>query len=446
MRRREDTSAKLAAHGLALGIGLLVATNAGFARASEGDRGTPPATSVPDPPFPAATGATGPSAEGRARPSPNGRPPIAGMFEPPPDTEQEDATLPGGTIAVSLRDADDKAVPNETVTLGILINSIAKGDSRQHLQATTDSAGTAVFTGLETASNIAYRVSSGYQGGLFAASPFQLQQAKAMRVALHVYPVSRDIQQTLVIAESTVAAEVRDDRIQVEEELTFYNLGRVAWQPDDVRLNLPESATAFSSQASMSDQGVDDVGHVAKLHGTFPPGRHAVTFRWQIPWSGETDVVFDVGLPPHAAIGRVMMAGTPDIRLTVTGLPPPDVRHNQQGQRFLVTERRFRPEDARREVLSVGIHGLPAIGPGRLLATGLTITGVLIGLVLAFSQPKKAAARRSPTGNAASSRLLDDLADLERARRTGDVGPTTYEKVRREIVDALARTLADVGS
>ena len=188
------------------------------------------------------------------------------------------------------------------------------------MQATTDAHGAVVFSGLETASNIAYRVSSGYQGGSFAASPFQLGQVKAMRVVLHVYPVTRDLGTALIVCEAVVAAELRDDRIQVEQALTVYNLGRTAWQPDDVRMALPEGFTAFNAQATMSDQGVDESGGAAKLRGTFPPGRHAIEFRWQLPWSGEKDVDFDVGLPPHVAIARVMMPANAEHQAEGRGL------------------------------------------------------------------------------------------------------------------------------
>jgi len=364
-----------------------------------------------------------------------------GVFQPPEDTETEDASMPPGTIAVDLRDADDKAVPGESITLGVLINSIAKGDSRKHLQTSTDDRGRAVFSGLDTASNIAYRVSSGYRGGSFAASPFQLQQAKAMRVVLHVYPVTRDIQSALIVCEATVAAEVRDDRIHVEQVLTIYNLGRTAWQPDDVRMALPDGYTAFNAQASMSDQGVDEGGGSAKLRGTFPPGRHAVDFRWQLPWAGEKDVDFDVGLPPHVAIARVMMPATADLKLHAAGFPSPEVRHDAQGQSFLVTERHLKPDDARLASLSIGIHDLPTPGPGRLLASLLAACGVCVGLVLGTS--KRALSANREAAGAAREALLEDLADLERAHASGEVGPRTYERGRRELIDALARTLGE---
>ena len=365
---------------------------------------------------------------------------MPGVFEPPPDSELEAPGLPPGTIEVDLRDADDKPVPRETINLGILVNSIAKGDSRQHQQQTVDDQGRAVFSHLDLASNVAYRVSCGYQGGLFAASPFQLAQAKAMRVVLHVYPVTRDIQQALIVAEVTVAAEVREDRIQVEQAMTLYNLGRTAWQPDGVAMRLPEGYTAFNAQASMTDQGVDDAGGSATLHGTFPPGKASVEFRWQVPWSETRDVDFEVGLPPHTAIARVMMPASSEIKLTAGGLPPAEVRHDARGQSFLVTERQVRPDESKLTTLSVGIHDLPTPGPGRLVAFVLAGCGVLVGFGFAFGRSSPP----SPRAGARARRheLLDELAELERARAAGEVGPKTYERSRREIMDALSRLLA----
>jgi hypothetical protein len=365
---------------------------------------------------------------------------MPGVFTPPDDVEQPDPSLPPGTIVVDLRDADDKPVRGEAVTLGILINSVAKGDSRQHLQSMTDGDGRVVFGGLEMASNIAYRVSAGYQGGAFAALPFQLQQARAMHVVLHVYQVTHDIQTAVVVVEAVLAAEIREDRIQVEQVLNLYNLGRTAWQPDDVRMKLPEGVTAFNAQTSMSDQGVDEVAGEAKLRGTFPPGRHSVDFRWQLPWNGDKDVDFAVGLPPHVAIARVMMPAASEIKLAVAGFPATEVRHDTQGQTFLVTERRLTPQDARLTSLSVGVHDLPVAGPGRFVATVLAACGVFAGLLLAFAA--RPASRLKAGVRSARASVLLELEDLERARSTGEIGPRTYERARRELIDALARTLA----
>jgi hypothetical protein len=366
---------------------------------------------------------------------------MPGVFQPKPDTEQPDPSLPEGTIAVDLRDAEDKPVPGEQVTLGIMINSVAKGDSRQHQQATTDASGRAVFANLERASHVAYRVSCGYEGGLFAAMPFQMQQVKAMHVVLHVYPVTHDIQKALIVAESTVATEMRDDRLQVEEVLTVYNLGPTAWQPLDLDMKLPEGATAFSAQQSMTDQGADEMGGRARLRGTFPPGRHTVDFRWQLPWSGDKDIDFSVGMPPHVAIARVMLAATSDIKLAVDSFPTAELRRNDEGQSFLVTERRLRPDEPHLETLSVGIHDLPTPGPGRVFAALLALAAVATGLVIAFRRSGDGKERAAPSKRDRRA-ILEELADLERARASGDVGPKTYERAYRALIDALARTLA----
>jgi len=363
---------------------------------------------------------------------------MPGLFNPPEDEEREDPALPAGSIAVDLRDADGGAIPQEEVTLGVLASSVAKGESRKHLQATTDRTGRASFTGLETASNIAYRVSVGYQGALFAAAPFQLQQAKAMHVVLHVYPVTRDVQQARVVGEAALAAEVREDRIQMEEMLTIYNLGRTAWQPDGVTMALPDGASAFSAQTSMTDQGVDESGGQARLRGTFPPGKGVVEFRWQLPWNGESDVDFSVGLPPHVAIARVMMAAGGTVKLSAAGFPPAERRHDAQGQSFLVTERHLRPDEPKLSALSVGIHDLPSAGVGRNVAAFLAGLGVLVGLLLATRRTDDS--RTSTKAERAS--VLEELLMLERARASGDVGPKTYERARRELIDALARVLA----
>lgn len=369
----------------------------------------------------------------------------ADVFEPPEDVQREDSTLPPGTIAVDLRDGDDKPVPGEGVTLGILINSIAKGDSRKHMMAITDEHGTAVFSGVDTASNVAYRVSSGYQGGLFAATPFQFAQGKAMRVVLHVYPVTHDIQSTLILCEAVVVAELRDDRLQIEEAFTIYNLGRMAWEPEDVTMSLPPGFTAFTSQPSMSNQGADlEEGGGAKLHGTFPPGHHPIQFRWQLPWSGDKDVDFDVGMPPHVAIARVVMPATSGVHLTASGFPPAEVRHDAQGQSFLVSERRVRPDEPKVRSLAIGIHDLPTPGPGRIVATVLAAIGVATGLFFVSLKQTKADASRGALEN--QQALLAELAALEDARASGEVGPRTYERARRELMDSIALTLASAQS
>jgi hypothetical protein len=365
----------------------------------------------------------------------------AQMFEPPPDTNEEDARLATGSIDVTILDADNHAMAGVPVTLGILHQSVAKGESREHKAGVTDPAGIASFRGLETGSGIAYRVSVVKDGGTFWAMPFVLPQDKGERVQLHVYPVTHDIDKALVVTQGALYAEVKDDRIQLEEAVTLYNLGRTAWVPNEVVLTLPADFTAFSAQQSMSDQGVDAVEKQgAKLRGTFGPGQHTIDFRWQLPYAEERDVTIEAGMPPHLAVARALAAASQDVKLVVSGFPEAVPQQGNQGERILVTERQMQRNDPPLTKLHVELRDLPVPGPARRVATALAALVALGGLAYAFAS-RQAPPSDADTGKDVRARLLAELEELERAHRAGDVGPKTYERARRELIDAIARTL-----
>jgi len=375
--------------------------------------------------------------------NPHGQGGPPGMFRPPEDAPTEDATLPPGSIAVDVRDADDKPVAGQAVTLGILIQSVAKGDDRSHRAQTTDDGGHATFSGLDSGAGIAYRVSVVKDGATFAAMPFQLPQGKSIRVPVHVFPVTHDIRQAFIGFESIVYAEIRDDRIQFQQALRVYNIGKVAWVPDNIVMSLPESFTALNANQSMSDQGIDPIEKKgARLRGTFPPGQHVIEYRWQLPWSGDKDVVADIGLPPQTAVIRVMAAASEDMRLDVDGLPRAEMRTDDNGQNILITERRMQRGEEAMSRIHVALRDLPTQGSSRYWATGIAFVTVVAGLVLALGQPRKRATSRTGDAKVQRKQLLAELEELERAHAAGDVGPKTYEAARRRIIDAIARTLA----
>jgi hypothetical protein len=366
-----------------------------------------------------------------------GAPP--GVFEPPPDTESEDSALPKGGILVELRDAENNILPRVEITLGILHQSVAKGESREHKIGTSDAQGRVRFDALETGSGIAYRVTVVRDGATFAALPFQLPEARGMHVVLHVYPVTRDIQGALIVLQGIVFVEVKDDRIQVEQVYTVFNIGKVTWVADDVVIKLPPTFTALSSQQSMSDQGVDSVDKVGgRLHGTFSPGRHELHFQWQLPYEGEKEVDFDVGLAPHVAVLQAMAGASTGVRFSVVGFPDAQAKTDARGQRVLVTEKQARRDEPWSSI-QVKLEGLPTPGPGRYIASGLAFVLVSAGLVFAFGGAGKPSRGSLDKGHRVQ--LLAELLDLENARKAGDVGPTTYERARRDLIDGIARTL-----
>jgi hypothetical protein len=163
-----------------------------------------------------------------------------------------------------------------------------------------------------------------------------------------------------------------------------------------------------------------------------------VEFRWQVPWSGEPKLDLDVGMPPHLAIARVMMAAGGTMSVVASGFPAAEVRHDGQGQAFLVTERHMRPDEPRLTALSISIGGLPTRGSGPWVATILAAVAVALGVLAGF---RRARVEGGPKEDVAAS-LLEELLSLERARTSGEVGPRTYERQRQRLIDSLSRALA----
>jgi hypothetical protein len=370
----------------------------------------------------------------------------SGMFQPPEDTVEEDPTAPPGTVSVDVRDADDKPLPRERVTLAVNQQSIAKGDNASSVVRAADENGHLRFDGLQTGSNVSYRVKVLKGDALFAASPFQLAQSKAMKVVLHVYPATHDLQEATIVMEGFAFLEMKDDRLQVEQLFQVYNFGKTAWVPGpDVVLPLPDGYTALRGQEDMGDAGIDTSDKRGpRLRGTFAPGKHTIAYRWQLPWGGEKDVSFSAALPPHLAAMHVTAAASGDIKLHVDGFPEPHPDHDGRGQAVLQTEKTARREDPPMTALKVSLRELPTPGPARVVATLVAAFGVLTGLAFAFVGAR-GGRRKTGDAKAARQQWLEELEDLERAREAGEVGPQTYERTRREILDAIARTLVAAG-
>lgn len=357
------------------------------------------------------------------------------MFQPPEDGTADAPQLPNGTLEIAILDSSNKPMPGAQLTLGILQNSVAKGESRKRVVQTAGADGVARFDRLEGGSTMAYRPMVLRDGATFSMMPFRMPEKGGVRGVIHVYPVTSDIKEALVVGQSMIYTEVKDDRIQIQQAFKIYNFGKSAWIPKDLIVPLPESFTAFTAQQGMTDIAAEAVPKQGvRITGTFPPGQHVVEFRWQLPYAGESEVRFDVGMTPNMAASRVIAPASKDMRLEVPGFPPPQASTDAQGQRALITERQLTREETALKSVTVVISGLPTEGPGKLVATFLSAGGLVIGLVLGSRKPQ------TRERKAERARLLADLEALERAKLAGDVGPKTYERARRELVDEIART------
>jgi hypothetical protein len=365
----------------------------------------------------------------------------------PQDTSDVDNSLPAGVIIVEARDAQDKPVPGVSVTLGILQQSVAKGESRRRVVRQVDENGVTRFDGLEPGGDVAYRVTipfgSDNEPATYAALPFRLDLHAGQRVRVHIYPVTHDVAETLIGMEGILYIELKDDALQFDEFFRIYNLSAVTWVPHGVVITLPKGFKAFNTDREMSDTGFDEAPKEgAKLRGTFTPGQHDAHFRYQIPFEGDDSVDFTLTLPPHVAQMRVIAEASKTMTLRADGFGNSVSDRNQRGQRVLVVERKVRSGEPALARIHVSLDNIPIEGTTKWVAIGIAAATVGLGLYLAMRQassaPKQVDAQDSER---ARSRLVAEIAALERARRAGDVGPSAYARIHAALIDALARLL-----
>ena len=387
---------------------------------------------------------------------PPGHPPARGSApatvpeQPPEDSSEKDNSLPPGTIVVELRDRTDAPVPRTDVTLGILQQSVAKGESRRRTIQKGDENGTTRFENLERGGGIAYRISVPWTGSegesaTYAAPPFQLDQHHGQRVRLHVYPVTSRVEDTLLGMQGIVYIELKDDVVQVDEIFEVFNLGTTTWVPSDLVIELPRGFRAFNAQRDMSDVGFDAVAERgAKMRGTFGPGQHQAQFRYQVPYEGGESTQVALSLPPRVIRMRVIAEASKTMTLRVDDFPNAVSDANQRGTRVLLTERQARAGDLPFSRLSITLDNIPTEGSAKWVTVAITAATLAFGIYIAREQEAKEALARAGEKDTerARTRLVAEIAALDAAAKAGEIGPQAHARIRQALIDSLARVMA----
>jgi hypothetical protein len=452
----------------------LAATTVLSARASSAQAKIPPPSTSALPPGHPPLGGSAAKGAASAAPLPSGRPPTSradneglppghpparssasGGHSPetlPEDTSERDETLPPGTIVVEIRDRADTPVPRADVTLGILQQSVAKGESRRRTTQKADDDGVTRFENLERGAGVAYRISvpwpndDGGENATYAAPPFQLDLHRGQRVRLHVYPVTSRVENTFLGMQGILYLELKDDVVQVDELFEVFNLGAMTWVPNNLVIELPRGFKAFNSQREMSDTGFDMVAdRGAKMRGTFGPGQHQVQFRYQVPYEGDESMKIALSLPPRVIRMRVIAEASKTMTLHVADFPNAVSDANQRGQRVLLTERQARPGESPMSRVSVTLDNIPTEGSARWITVAITAGTLAFGVYIAREQEKiKITGTRAGEKDTerARARLVAEIAALDTAARAGEIGPQAHARIRQALIDSLARVMA----
>ncbi len=389
-------------------------------------------------------------AQQQAAPMPAGHPPVAGAAAPAPEQLEQDAVMPAaeippGTIVVRLVNEKSDPVAHHEVKLGIVFQKISEGEQRKEETAKTDANGMARFSGLTSSSDFSYRVLVRSGPAEYASDPVQLKPEMGVVALIHLYPVTRNINEASVGSRGFVYVETRDDVFQFEVLFRVFNMGAVTWVPSSAMMRLPSGFKAFKAGDSGSDVRFEEAaGDGVRLVGTFSPGQHNVSFRFQVPREEESAAAFRFGLPPHVAEIRVIAEAAPSMQLDIDGFERPQTDVNQNGQRVVVTRHVARRGEPALESFNLMLSGIPTPGPGRwvavLIAAALAALGFGVWRGVIGQETQTELEERD--AERAKQVLLDELVDLTRARRQERIGPGTFEGARRTLVEALSRIVS----
>lgn len=384
-----------------------------------------------------------------------------GLFDAPPDTSEDDQSLPLGTIVLTLKDAAEKPVPGAEVTLGILHNTVAAGESRDRRTGVTDAEGMFVWKDLPHGSGTSYRASIMNGPAQFGTEPFSLGDRTGKRVVLHAYDVTEDPKGLVVLAKGFASVSLGEDSLVIVQQYDIFNGSPMAWVPRNVELPLPEGYKAFNRPDSMDGVGVDEVNGRGVLRGTITPGIHNVVFRFQVPLDGDERQKVRIEAPVRLVRAQVIAEAGKTTGLTVRGEPRGDEgrpkresldfpaarkTRNREGKRVLVSDWAMSREDGTLKAMEITLTGLPTAGSGRWMAAALAFAAFVAGLAYA-QQRAGQKGRDAETRNDlldAREALLREMVDLERAFRAGEIGPKTHERLRNALLDAIERLMSKI--
>ncbi|MFK7986517.1 MAG: carboxypeptidase-like regulatory domain-containing protein [Sandaracinaceae bacterium] len=354
------------------------------------------------------------------------------------------ASVPAGTIRVTVVDPAGQPIPDSAVDVGVM----ASGDRSRH-NSRTNAEGVATFSDLPTGSDQAYRVNVPHAGAKYSSTPFQLPPNEGYEVRITRLPVTRETNFVFFHVFRTII-EQRGERMHVIHQTELTNAGEetFVFPAQGQRVELPENSLNFQFQRVMTDQRIEEVNgedeHAYRLAGSLPPGTVRLAWAYDLEVDGEElDIPIEIPLPFFGL--QVIAEALPELDLSVRGMPAAR-RLDQQGQPCedslqtpncaWVTQTRRGPDDARLDRIVVRVSGIPGPGPARWYGVAGACAFLCLGLWLVATQ------RQSLNDSAARkrrrARLIDEARELEADFEAGEIGPEFRQKRRAAIVRELA--------
>jgi len=361
-------------------------------------------------------------------------------YQPPQDQSKKDARLPVGTLAIFLRDAFGRPVPDQDFELLIVHSTVAAGESRESKAGTTDGEGGAIFSDLQIGSGHQYSARVTRDGAVFDTGAMQLDDQSGAIALLHVFEVTKSIDQAQAWSTSEVRVTLKEDVLVVTYRSEYTNPSPYAWLANE-QIVFPKGHKALSTPDGMNPKILpNDDG--AMMSGTMRPGRHQIAFSFHVPFELDGDQTLPLVMLPNTAQIGIGVSASKTMKLDVSpGFTTARRVHDGTGW-WLVSTREIQslnhPFIPRAQVQ---IEGLPTRHWGAWVAVAVALLAALLAGAYVFTRRKSTTLADDSYQDLVEARqsLLDEFVALERAQRRGDVGPKTYARIREAMLDALAR-------
>jgi hypothetical protein len=374
----------------------------------------------------------------------------------------------GGTGMISGHLLDGSRNNAPVAGQSVTLQMAQGGTARDLLTVKSDGAGSFVFKGLATGSDVQYAVYTRYQGAQYVTDLIDLSKQPVKQVNLTVYDATHS-SANLAVVQATILIQAPDaskGTFTVSEIYFFQNVGKLTYvgsldgskgRPNALLFSLPGGARNVSL-----DQGFNSVEAVQVDNGfasdaAVPPGQSEFSFSFEVPYQAES---YDFAYTFFYPTVQLSILTPPALRATSAALPSKGLIVANNHPYLLLQSQDFRPGDQ----VHVKLQGLPLASSssfGALLTPGwlwLLIGIALMVLIIVISsllyqrlqhrhsrkrspQRQREAARSRPAAAALEEgeeeELFRHLLELDKAFEAGKLSQTEYTEQRARLKERL---------
>lgn len=348
---------------------------------------------------------------------------LLGQVEPKPG-------LPPGTLELRLLDAQGAPVAQQEARLGRMVKP---EQGAVWITGVTDAKGETRFSRLLTDDEQSYIALYEREGMRLGSPLFKMPKDSGMAGELRIPGRSKDASVLKIAPESKIMIDLREDKLEIMENLIILNTSDQMFQSEHGGLTIPLPAEASDAEGIAGGsplEGAPGAGLLLRqaiapsLPGQMPS---QARFGFFFPLAGEKSVTIRQPMPLGLEGAVVMIPMVSGLTLQAPGLTELPPQEDDRGGQLRLYQLASVPRNG---VLTLTLSGLPArSGLGKSVA-GLLAALLFVGAVLGVRRPKSAdqAVRKRET-------LLAELVELERARKMApDVG---LDDKRARLLEAL---------